>query len=64
MTEQDALDILNYYNAVRLHSAIAYVTPQDMPAERQAEIHAARDSSATADTLPTRMLTASKYLLG
>ncbi|HXN74662.1 MAG TPA: IS3 family transposase [Candidatus Acidoferrales bacterium] len=31
------------YNTVRLHSAIGYVTPQDMLAGRQAQIHAARD---------------------
>jgi hypothetical protein len=31
------------YNTVRLHSAIGYVTPHDMLAGRQAEIHAARD---------------------
>ena len=31
------------YNTVRLHSAIGYVTPQDILAGRQAEIHAARD---------------------
>lgn len=31
------------YNTVRLHSAIGYVTPADMLAGRQAEIHAARD---------------------
>src|ERR1700704_4386495 len=31
------------YNGVRLHSAIGYVTPQDMLTGRQAEIHAARD---------------------
>jgi hypothetical protein len=31
------------YNTVRLHSAIGYLTPQDMLAGRQAEIHAARD---------------------
>src|SRR5258707_182120 len=31
------------YNTVRLHSAIGYVTPQDMLTGRQAEIHAARD---------------------
>ena len=31
------------YNTIRLHSAIGYVTPQDMLAGRQAEIHAARD---------------------
>src|SRR6267378_3444526 len=31
------------YNTLRLHSAIGYVTPQDMLAGRQAEIHAERD---------------------
>lgn len=31
------------YNTVRLHSAIGFVTPADMLAGRQAEIHAARD---------------------
>ena len=31
------------YNYVRLHSAIGYVTPNDMLAGRQAEIHAERD---------------------
>jgi len=31
------------YNTVRLHSAIGYVTPQDMLAGRQAQIHADRD---------------------
>ena len=30
-------------DTVRLHSAIGYVTPQDMLAGRQTEIHAARD---------------------
>jgi len=34
---------VDHYNRVRLHSAIGYVTPQDMLAGRQAEIHAARD---------------------
>ena len=34
---------VDHYNAVRLHSAIGYVTPADMLAGRQAEIHAARD---------------------
>ena len=34
---------VDHYNDVRLHSAIGYVTPLDMLAGRQAEIHAARD---------------------
>src|SRR5262249_41690948 len=34
---------VEHYNTVRLHSAIGYVTPQDMLAGRQVEIHAARD---------------------
>jgi len=34
---------VDHYNTVRLHSAIGYVTPQDMLTGRQAEIHAARD---------------------
>ncbi len=32
-----------HYNAVRLHSAIGYVTPQDMLAGRQQQIFAERD---------------------
>ena len=32
-----------YTNTVRLHSAIGFVTPADMLAGRQKEIHAARD---------------------
>ena len=47
LTLEDALRLIqtyvNYYNTVRLHSAIGYVTPQDRLAGRQAEIHAARD---------------------
>lgn len=47
LTLADAVRLIqiyvNYYNTVRLHSAIGYVTPQDMLAGRQAEIHAARD---------------------
>src|SRR6266513_2473151 len=34
---------VDHYNTVRLHSAIGYVTPHDMLAGRQTEIHAARD---------------------
>jgi putative transposase len=34
---------VDHYNQVRLHSAIGFVTPMDMLAGRQAEIHAARD---------------------
>jgi putative transposase len=34
---------VDHYNTVRLHSAIGFVTPSDMLAGRQAEIHAARD---------------------
>ena len=35
---------VDHYNTVRLHSAIGFVTPSDLLAGRQAEIHAARDS--------------------
>ena len=34
---------MNHYNTVRLHSAIGFVTPADMLAGGQKEIHAARD---------------------
>ena len=34
---------VDYYDGVRLHSAIGYVTPADRLGGRQAEIHAARD---------------------
>ena len=47
LTLEEARQLLqryvDYYNTMRLHSAIGYVTPQDMLAGRQAEIHAARD---------------------
>jgi len=47
LTPEDARRLIQryveHYNTVRLHSAIGYVTPQDMLAGRQAEIHAARD---------------------
>ena len=47
LTPEDARRLIqryvDHYNTVRLHSAIGYVTPQDMLDGRQAEIHAARD---------------------
>ncbi len=47
LTLEDARRLIqgyvHHYNTVRLHSAIGFVTPQDMLAGRQAEIHAARD---------------------
>ena len=36
-------DYVIHYNAVRLHSAIGYITPQDKLAGRETEIFAARD---------------------
>jgi len=47
------------YNTVRLHSAIGYVTPEDMIEGRQASIHAARDrkleqARQAASTPPTK----------
>ena len=47
LTPKDARQLIeqyvNHYNMVRLHSAIGFVTPHDMLAGRQVEIHAARD---------------------
>jgi len=47
LTLEDARRLIqsyvDHYNTVRLHSAIGYVTPQDMITGRQAEIHGARD---------------------
>ena len=34
---------VGHYNDVRLNSAIGYITPRDMLAGRQQEIHAERD---------------------
>ena len=34
---------VDLYNNVRLNSAVGYITPKDMLAGRQAEIHAQRD---------------------
>ena len=36
-------EYVTHYNTKRLHSAIGYVTPQDLLDGRQAEIHAQRD---------------------
>jgi putative transposase len=47
LTPEDARRLIQryveHYNTVRLHSAIGFVTPADMLAGRQKEIHAARD---------------------
>ena len=47
LTLEDARRLIECYvehcNTVRLHSAIGFVTPADMLAGRQSEIHAARD---------------------
>ena len=47
LTLEDARRLIqryvDHYNGVRLHSAIGYVTPHDMLAGRQPEIHAERD---------------------
>lgn len=47
LTQEDARRLIqryvDHYNTVRLHSAIGFITPADMLAGRQAEIHAARD---------------------
>jgi len=47
LTPDDARRLIQtyvaHYNTVRLHSAIGFVTPADMLAGRQAEIHATRD---------------------
>ena len=47
LTQEDARRLIqqyvDHYNNVRLHSALGFITPADMMAGRQAEIHAARD---------------------
>jgi putative transposase len=47
LTPEDARRLIQQYvdryNSVRLHSAIGFITPADMLAGRQAEIHASRD---------------------
>jgi transposase InsO family protein len=47
LTQQDAerliANYVDHYNNQRLHSAIGYVTPMDMMAGRQKQIHAMRD---------------------
>ena len=47
MTLDDARRLVNgyvdHYNDVRLNSDIGYITPKDMLAGRQQEIHAERD---------------------
>ena len=54
---------VEHYNNVRLNSATGYITPKDMLAGRQQEIHAERDSGvgggaeAAADSSPASRLT-------
>ena len=36
-------EYVEHYNNVRLNSAVGYITPKDMLAGRQQEIHAGRD---------------------
>ena len=54
---------VNHYNNVRLNSATRYITPKDMLAGRQQEIHAERDRKleearkATADSSPASRMT-------
>jgi hypothetical protein len=36
-------DYVEHYNDIRLNSAIGYITPKDMLAGRQHEIHTERD---------------------
>jgi hypothetical protein len=47
LTPEDARRLIqqyvDHYNTARLHSAIGFVTPADMLARRQKQIHAARD---------------------
>jgi putative transposase len=47
LTAEDARRLIenyvDHYNTVRLHSAIGFITPQNMLNQRQAEIHADRD---------------------
>jgi transposase InsO family protein len=47
LTPEDARRLIEryveHYNTVRLHSAIGYVTPEDMLAGRRQQIHAERD---------------------
>jgi hypothetical protein len=54
---------VGHYNNVRLNSATGYITPTDMLAGRQQEIHAERDrkigggATTTADSAATSILT-------
>ncbi len=75
LTLEDARRLIqtyvDHYNTVRLHSAIGYVTPQDMLEGRQAEIHAAAiaswisspaaATSSAADAIPVRRIPQGSY---
>ena len=46
---------VEHYNNIRLNSAIGYITPQDMLAGRQQEIHRERDRKLEAGRLQRRI---------
>jgi hypothetical protein len=67
LTREDAVRLIqtyvDHYNTIRLHSAIGYVTPHDMLAGRQAEIHAARDRKLEQARQQRQLLRAARSLL-
>ena len=56
------VDFVSYYNLVRLHSAIAYITPADKLAGRAEEIWAARKQKLAAADARRRAKTRDKEM--